>query len=348
MTDELVQKHVAYAKKLATTFCRRHKLDRELEDMQAVALLGLVRAAGKFDPTKGAQFQTFAFHWITGALKGAIRRHTRAARFAATCGHEFPEALGIAVHRMPNTEDGEGVVDLSYVGRPDADDLVAHEELRLALAEMPDQKRELLRLRYFEDRRLVDVAPKLGISRGYASILHSEALETVRKRLERGPRVRVRRQPEGPAPAAKQTVQTMELKISKSDLLALRERLEAEHRARLQEIDAAIRLFDSGLLGPVVASAPVAAPRPKPKPQTRMQMGALREIAEQAAGEMPEKFTLTDFYAACERISGSSLSRASVSCQLQRLIDRGSFVQLQKGSRGRASVFRRVREALAA
>lgn len=337
--EQLIIDHEPLARRQALAFCARYKLLHESDDIQSLAMIGLCKAARLWKPELGAKFSTFAYLTIHHTMLCEVRKRSARDEQAGRHHADLPQALGVEVHRVLDAPDEEPVIDMSYAGQATAEELVDRETVRALVNRLPRPHREYMRLRYLEDVPPPEVRRRLGVCKSKGRRLEIAALDMLRGQFnKRTVRLRL---PEQPIPQKPKRDMRNELRISKADLLKLRERLEAEHQARLQQIDAAISLFDSGLLSPVMEPQPAARAEPE-HPRPRMQMGRLREIAEQAAGEMPSTFTLSDFHAAAERLSGKSLGRASVSCQLQRLIDRGVFVQLQKGSRGRASVFRRA------
>jgi RNA polymerase sigma-B factor len=69
-TTELVSGHVRLAYSLANRFARRGE---DPEDLDQVALYGLMQAARRFDATLGVQFSTFATRTIMGELKRHFR-----------------------------------------------------------------------------------------------------------------------------------------------------------------------------------------------------------------------------------------------------------------------------------
>src|SRR5947208_6217111 len=73
--DELINGYQPLAFSLARRYANRGET---LEDLSQVALLGLVKAADRFDPERGVEFSTFATVTITGEL----RRHFRDKRWA--------------------------------------------------------------------------------------------------------------------------------------------------------------------------------------------------------------------------------------------------------------------------
>jgi RNA polymerase sigma-B factor len=68
--DQLVEDHVAVARSMATRY-RNRGID--LDDLEQVALLGLVKAARRFDVNAGHDFMSFA----VPTVRGEIRRHFR-------------------------------------------------------------------------------------------------------------------------------------------------------------------------------------------------------------------------------------------------------------------------------
>ncbi len=73
--NELVERHIPLARRIASRYTGRGE---PLEDLVQVAMLGLVKAAQRFDPEKGADFPRYAVPTILGEL----RRHFRDACWA--------------------------------------------------------------------------------------------------------------------------------------------------------------------------------------------------------------------------------------------------------------------------
>jgi len=75
--EALVRKHVLLAKWVAKQFAGRG-LDRE--DLDQVAILGLMRAAQSFDPSRGTRFSTYASVWARQFVRRAIQKEARSIR----------------------------------------------------------------------------------------------------------------------------------------------------------------------------------------------------------------------------------------------------------------------------
>jgi RNA polymerase sigma-B factor len=68
--EDLIAGHMPMATRLARTFAGRGE---DLDDLTQVAMLELVRAAGRFDPARGVPFLQYAHPCIVGALKKHFR-----------------------------------------------------------------------------------------------------------------------------------------------------------------------------------------------------------------------------------------------------------------------------------
>jgi RNA polymerase sigma-B factor len=60
---------------LARQLARRYSRGDELEDLEQVAALGLIKAIERFDPKRGLAFSSFAFPTIAGEIKRYLRDH---------------------------------------------------------------------------------------------------------------------------------------------------------------------------------------------------------------------------------------------------------------------------------
>src|SRR4051812_2223376 len=82
--DELIENHLGLARSLARRFLDRGEV---LDDLVQVAMIGLVKAADRFDDTRDIKFSTYATATITGELK----RHFRDARWGLHVGRRAQE-----------------------------------------------------------------------------------------------------------------------------------------------------------------------------------------------------------------------------------------------------------------
>lgn len=191
----------------------------DADDLRSAGREGLTLAVRDFDPSRGVPFRRWANLRVRGAMLDAVRsqgglprrvyRQVRALE-AATVAQEgrleddaarppgspaeadaqitdqlqtAAMAMAMSFLSMRGTDDAIRAAD----DRPDPEEAVAREELlgriREAIATLPDAERTLLQRHYFEDVTFDQVAKEIGLSKSWASRLHTRALETVSKTL---------------------------------------------------------------------------------------------------------------------------------------------------------------------
>lgn len=209
-----IEEHRNLVRSVAQRLMQQYELRAEMEDLESAGFRGLIEAKRRFDPSRGVQFNTFAYYRIRGAVLDEIRRmayvprglHRRAQ--AASGGDRLLEEVGRTRAANPRTRDDlDATVDaldsalsrlttawvLGAVGQ--ADDVedqtpeaafFEHEEgarVREAVSGLPEREQALVAGFYFEGRRFDEVAAELGISKSWASRLHVKALELLRAAL---------------------------------------------------------------------------------------------------------------------------------------------------------------------
>lgn len=74
--DTLVLEHLY----IPNTMARKYKGKVEYEDLVQEGVIGLIKAAQKFDPDKGAKFSTFAYFWVRQAMFTSLTSKSRTIR----------------------------------------------------------------------------------------------------------------------------------------------------------------------------------------------------------------------------------------------------------------------------
>lgn len=213
----LVESHRLLALRLAAQFASR---GQPLEDLEQVALIGLVTAAKRFDPARGVRFATFARTTISGELKKHFRDHAwqvhvprpvqetylavRAAVEDLTqrLGHaptpdEVAAAIGADVENVIEAMEAAHALHVDSLDKPvDEDGFTPFERgvedlgfLRVeerswlvpALASLPERERTILRLRFFDGLPQSAIATRVGISQMHVSRLLARSLENLRR-----------------------------------------------------------------------------------------------------------------------------------------------------------------------
>lgn len=199
--------------------CARHFKGRgiDYEDLFQSGCLGLVKAAERFDETRGVRFSTYAVPVILGeirklfrdggavkvsrALHGlSVRAAKETAAFAEREGRspsvgelaallgvepsEAAEAIGAAQHPVSLTEeddDGGGQTDIAV--EPEDESIAESLSLRQAVTELPPGDRKLIFLRYFRSRTQTETADELGMTQVQVSRREKKILGEMRLRL---------------------------------------------------------------------------------------------------------------------------------------------------------------------
>lgn len=147
-------------------------------DVLAEVRAGFVYAATKFDPSRGAKFETYAKHWgheyarayLRGELAGGLR---------------FPVRAGFRVCR-PVQEgalpDGGSVLALTPAREAEAAPEFPDDFWEVVLAGLTGREAAVIRLRFRDGLTTPAVARRLGITRQRVSQIQTRAVQRLRTR----------------------------------------------------------------------------------------------------------------------------------------------------------------------
>lgn len=90
--DRLVLSYAPMVKYLATRKVRELPSHISLDDLVSAGLIGLMQAADRFDPDKGATFEQYAWTRVSGAITDEIRRGDFAPRSLRRAAREMRRA----------------------------------------------------------------------------------------------------------------------------------------------------------------------------------------------------------------------------------------------------------------
>ena len=188
------------------------------EDMIQLGSIGLLQALRRFDPDRGLCFSTYAVPLIAGEIRRCLRddgmvkfsRETkslalRIERIRQEQGdltvEELSKALNVPLEDItaalasrtgalsldaPTDEDGAELH--SFLGSADADteqDALRRVELRELFAVLSERERQVLFMRYFQDRTQNEVGKRLGLSQVQISRIEKKALLRMRQQGEK-------------------------------------------------------------------------------------------------------------------------------------------------------------------
>jgi len=198
----------------------KNRFGVETEDLFQIGAMGLVKAIEKFDIDYGVCFSTYAVPVIVGEIQRFLRddgiiRISRSVKengkrinwirevFLQRMGREptlseLAEDSGIAVediitaleacrevesiYKTVYTSDGSEMLLMDTLGKEDeSDDIVNRLLLEKLLSALDEREKNLIRLRYFENKTQMQVAGDLGMSQVQVSRLEKKVLLRMRQ-----------------------------------------------------------------------------------------------------------------------------------------------------------------------
>ena len=215
----LVEQYTPFVKKIAAKIKKTLSKNIEFDDLMSYGMTGLLEAAERFDASKGANFMTFSYYRVRGAiydgLRGMgwvnrseyqkIRFEERASAYLDNMARR--EAGSTAEHKSVETNVEELANQVSqlvtiYVtsleGMENAQfedekalppdralaDMQMRDYVRDAITKLPEQDRTIITLYYFHDHNLEEVGKKLGLSKSWTSRRHAQAVDKLGRVLQ--------------------------------------------------------------------------------------------------------------------------------------------------------------------
>ncbi len=193
--EALIASGMLLAKKISNQQIRKARALRVplAEDINAAALEGLIEAADKFDPSRGAKFLTYAGFRIRGSIIDYFRSIDHVSRDMRRKEKNdktyVPEPVPISLEGFIE----EHVRAESHLPSFDPIELVEQREfdanIRVACSKLPERLQTVLAMYYFHDLNLKEIGEHLGVTESRACQLMSEARLRLRVILEPPPRV---------------------------------------------------------------------------------------------------------------------------------------------------------------
>lgn len=212
--DELIARHGTVIDRMVRRIVMRTGLQSAFDDLWSAGALGLLEAAGRFDPTRGVTFETFVEHRIRGAMLDELRRMDHLPRRLRSRTDDLQKAkkkLQGQLGREASTEEvaAEMKVELEEVGGIEAllephvpldrwvqgsDSADSDIEDRLSRSQMvaalegairllPERLQTVLGLHYLEGLTYREIAKMMDISEPRVCQLHSDGLRKLRATL---------------------------------------------------------------------------------------------------------------------------------------------------------------------
>ncbi|MBU9726027.1 MULTISPECIES: RNA polymerase sporulation sigma factor SigF [Diplocloster] len=218
--DRLVEENIGLVWSIVRRFQGR---GHEMEDLFQIGSIGLIKAIDKFDISYDVKFSTYAVPMITGEIKRFLRddgmiKVSRSLKETANKARRCREMLNHKIGREPTLEEISAEIGASQeeivmaldsgveveslyktIYQGDGSDIYLIDKLeeetsqndavlnQLVLEQLLDslteKEREIILMRYYEDKTQTQVAEKIGISQVQVSRLEKKILQKLRDKL---------------------------------------------------------------------------------------------------------------------------------------------------------------------
>lgn len=223
--EDLVTANIGLVKRIAHHLAARLPSSVDVDDLMQAGMVGLLEAAGNFDPGRGASFETYAGIRIRGAMLDDIRKHDWTPRsvhhkyrqvteaihnIEAEFGRaaeptEVADRLGLSMdeyHKILNDSASSRLFSLdetldeptlhrpspaSKTATPDEELFRSqfHEHLAGAIDDLPERERLVLSLYYEQELNLKEIGKVLDVSESRVCQIHGQAVMRLRAAAER-------------------------------------------------------------------------------------------------------------------------------------------------------------------
>lgn len=221
---ELVERHASLVKRIAHHLMARLPASVLVDDLIQSGMIGLLEAAGNFDGSKGASFETFAGIRIRGAMLDEIRKGDWTPRSVHKNGRAISEAIAqveretgqdardvdvaekmqislgeyhqmlhevnagkiVGIEDLGVTEDVIGDAQSKGADTPFEDLLQGSFQKALAhtITTLPEREAIVLSLYYDEELNLREIGEVLEVSESRVSQIHSQAMLKLKARMQ--------------------------------------------------------------------------------------------------------------------------------------------------------------------
>lgn len=117
--DQLVMEHVGLVKLLAHRLARRLPPQVEVSELMSIGTLGLIDAAGRYQPSLGVPFDAFARRRIHGAMLDALRDLDWAPRSVRKLGRTMDGTVARLRHELGREPEEKEIAGALNVSEPE-------------------------------------------------------------------------------------------------------------------------------------------------------------------------------------------------------------------------------------
>jgi RNA polymerase sigma factor for flagellar operon FliA len=206
--ERLIMLHLPYAKAVAAGLYSKHvHHEAAFEDYLQWATVGMIEALDRYDPSRGAQFRTYAHTRMQGAIRDglehisdrqeqiSLHRKLIAERVAAVKGGAELDSSSRLLETMAEVSmgmilsfmlDDTGMImdESSSLPNQCYEQLEFKQEkarIHSLLGQLTERQQAVIRMHYLQGLTYELIAQTLGISRPRIAQLHAQALQNLRK-----------------------------------------------------------------------------------------------------------------------------------------------------------------------
>ncbi|MES2503267.1 MAG: sigma-70 family RNA polymerase sigma factor [Myxococcota bacterium] len=199
---QLIEQYGSFVRSIARQVKKAVSPRIELDDLIAYGMTGLLEAAERFDSKQGANFTTFSYYRVKGAIYDGLRgmgwigrSEYQKIRFGEQANAYLESAAGTKTEELEDLANQVNslvtifVTSLEGLQNQDFEDtkLTGQEErlldlelrntLKKALSRLPRADLELIKLYYFQNLSLEEVGKKIGLSKSWTCRKHAQVIE---------------------------------------------------------------------------------------------------------------------------------------------------------------------------
>lgn len=222
--DDLIIENIGLVKRIAQHLAARLPSSVDLDDLMQAGMVGLLEAAGNFDATRGASFETYAGIRIRGAMLDDIRKHDWTPRSVHHKYRQVAEAineieretakpaqaadvaarLDITVdeyHKILSDSASSRLFSLeetieepghrappksaSATPEQELDQSQFREHLAEAIESLPERERLVLSLYYEQELNLKEIGAVLEVTESRVCQIHGQAVTRLRAQMQK-------------------------------------------------------------------------------------------------------------------------------------------------------------------
>ena len=212
--DQLIVDHLEFVRHVLGRIVAGLPKGIDCENLEAAGILGLVEAAGQFDPARGVSFKSYSFPRIRGAILDELRRNCplpqqmlqRWALIRKAAGAApLPDTEPLAQKTGLSIDDVEECLEAIRLTRPESwrEELSTNgvyrridpaegiekadqiSQLATAIEQLPRTDRLVVSMYHLDDMRLKEIGEVLKLSESRVSRILSRAEQRLRDVLRR-------------------------------------------------------------------------------------------------------------------------------------------------------------------